>query len=303
VLGLIKVGVIMGGNSSERDISILTGEQFITHLDSSKYDIKEIIIDTPKDILKWAEEIDFALIALHGKNGEDGKVQALLEALDIPYSGSGIVGSALCMDKDMSKKVMKSVNILTPKWINIKSNDAINKELFRELSFPLIIKPNQGGASIGINIASNYTELLNYIEEAYKYDEEVLVEEYITGSEITCSMLKGEVIPIISINPNYKFFDYSSKYEEEGGASKEVVELSDNMMNRVKNIAKVCWNIFKLKSYARIDMIIREENIYVIEIDTLPGMTKTSLLPESARAYGLNFEELLDKLIIFSDKK
>lgn len=293
---MLRVGVIMGGDSTEREVSILSGEEFLKHLDNTKYIVKSVVINRPRDILKWADEIDYALIALHGKNGEDGKVQALLEALDIPYSGSGIVGSALCMDKDMSKKIMQSVNILTPKWVNLKSEQDINKELFKSLSYPLIVKPNQGGSSIGIDIANDYDELTKYITDAFKYDNEVLVEEYILGHEITCSMLKGEVIPVISINPNYKFFDFSSKYVEDG-AVEEVIELNSEMMKKVKKIAVICWDIFKLKSYARIDMIIKDENIYVIEINTLPGMTKYSLLPKSAQAYGLSFSQLIDELI------
>lgn len=292
---MLRVGVIMGGNSSERRISLLTGETFIENLDTSRYKIVKIVIEKPKEVLDYKDKIDIALLALHGKNGEDGKVQALLEALEIPYSGSGIASSAICLDKNMSKLVMKSQNISTPKWVVIKKEYQLDMSYFQGLEFPVIIKPNQGGSSIGIQIIYDIDKLEKAILETFRFDNEVIVEEWIDGKEITCSMIDGEIIPVISIKPTTIFYDYDSKYGENAHIC-TLANLEDKELSDVKIIAKKCWDLFQMKSYARIDLIIKEK-IYVIEINTLPGMTHYSHLPKSAEAMGLSYSNMLDQII------
>ena len=178
---MLRVGVIMGGDSSEREVSLLSGREFVKHLNKDKYEIVPIEIQKPKEVLDWAGKIDFALLALHGRNGEDGKVQALLEALEIPYSGSGVASSAICIDKNMSKLVLRSMGLLTPDWLLVRKDFEFHKDYFDGLSFPVIIKPNQGGSSIGISIAANYEEIKAGLEKAFVYDEEAIVEEWIHG--------------------------------------------------------------------------------------------------------------------------
>lgn len=293
---MLRVGVIMGGDSSERDVSLLSGKEFVKHLDQNKYQVIPIEISRPKEVLKWAGKIDFALLALHGRNGEDGKVQALLEALEIPYSGSGITSSAICIDKNMTKLIMKSMGIDTPDWVMVRKDFEVEKEHFEGLKLPLIIKPNQGGSSIGISIADSYKDIGKGLDEALRYDEEVIIEEWIQGDEITCSMMNGEIIPVLSIQPNMTYYDYNAKYSENDHVQK-VAQLNDAIAERLKAIGTKCWKLFRLKAYARIDMIIQGERIYVIEINTLPGMTRFSHLPKSAKAMGISYGEMLDKII------
>lgn len=293
---MLRIGVIMGGDSDERVVSLLTGEEFIKHLNQDKYEIIRVEINKPKDILGIVDKIDFALLALYGKNGEDGKVQALLEALEIPYSGSGVVGSAICMDKNMSKLIMKSQNIKTPKWVMVKKEYEMNQNYFVGIKTPVIIKPNQGGSSIGINIAKTYKDIEQNMEKSFLYDNEVIVEEMIKGKEITCSMINGEIIPVLSIQPNTMFYDYEAKYSE-NDAIQKIAILEEEVINEVRVIAEKCWSLFKLRAYARIDLMINEEGIYVIEINTLPGMTRYSHMPKSAKAMGMSYGELLDKII------
>lgn len=297
---MLRIGVIMGGDSSEREVSIMSGTEFIKHLDKSKYDVLPIVIDRPKDLLNYMNQMDVALLALHGKNGEDGRVQALLEALEIPYSGSGIVGSALCMDKNMSKLVMQTKHIDTPHWVLAKKNIPLDLQYFEGLTLPVIVKPNQGGSSIGIHVVDKLEAIIPAINDAFLYDEEVIVENYIKGQEITCSMLNGQVIPVLSIKPNVTFFNYEEKYAIDANHD-ELVQLETHIdteiLSQVSDVARLCWDIFNLKSYARIDMMVEHEKIYVIEINTLPGMTPYSLLPKSAHAMGLTYSQVLDNLI------
>ncbi|MEA4827311.1 MAG: D-alanine--D-alanine ligase [Clostridium sp.] len=294
----MQIGVIMGGVSSEKEISLMTGKEIIDNLDKNKYEVLPVPIDTKFQLIDRVKCLEFAFIALHGSFGEDGKVQAILDSLEVPYSGSGVLSSALCMDKGMSKKIFIAENIKTPKWVLIKKLSKIDYSKIEEIGYPLIIKPNSGGSSIGISIINNKYELEETLNKALKYDD-ILVEEFIKGQEITCCMLDGKVLPIIAINYKTDFFDYGSKYDAEK-SEEVIVELDGYLKNEVEKISLKCWESFDLKVYCRIDMIVKDDNVYVLEINTLPGMTKNSLLPKSAESYGLNFSELLDKIIEIS---
>lgn len=295
----MRVGVIMGGDSHERDISLLTGKEITKNLEPNKYEVIPICIKEQSDVIDKIKNIDFAFIALHGKFGEDGTIQAILESLNLQYTGSGILSSALCMDKDMSKRIFLAEDIKTPKWININKENYVDIRLLKDLNYPLIVKPNNGGSSIGTFIVHEPIELENIIHKALSYDSNIMIEEYIDGEEITCCVLNGEVLPIISIKANSKFFDYNSKYSKDGAIEKVAI-LEEEVRKKVEAIAIKCWKVFKLKSYGRIDMIIKNDEIYVLEINTLPGMTETSLFPKSAAAVGINFGSLLDKIIEYS---
>jgi D-alanine-D-alanine ligase len=294
----MKVGVIMGGVSSEREISLLSGKEICSNLDTEKYEVVEINIDHEEEVMLKTKGVDFAFIALHGSFGEDGRVQAVLENLKIPYSGSGVLSSALCMDKNLTKKLFKVENILTPDWVLVKDTK-FSYESVKALGFPMVVKPNSGGSSIGTFIVKSEDELRNAVEEALKYDSEILIEEYLQGEEITCCILNGKLLPIIGILPKDEFFNFSSKYNA-GGAEEIIVSYPKDITDRIMEIVETCWTVFKLKSYARIDIIIKRGKIYVLEINTLPGMTSNSLFPKSAKGCGISFTELLDKIIEYS---
>lgn len=294
----MKVGVIMGGVSSEREVSLLSGREICKNLNTEKYEVIGINIDSEAEVTEKVKGIDFAFIALHGGFGEDGRVQAILENLKIPYTGSGVLSSALCMDKNLTKKLFKVENILTPQWILVRDNE-INFKDVEPLGFPMVVKPNNGGSSIGTFIVKSEEELRAAVAEALKYDKEILIEEYLEGEEITCCILNGKLLPIIGILPKDEFFNFNSKYDA-GGAEEIIVSFPKDITDKILEIVETCWRVFKLKSYARIDIIIKRGKIYVLEINTLPGMTANSLFPKSAKGCGISFPELLDKIIEYS---
>lgn len=297
----MRIGVIMGGISSEREVSLKSGKEILRNLDKNKYEsVVPIVLDSKKDIFDKIKNIDFAFLALHGKFGEDGSIQAILESLNIPYSGCGVLTSAICMNKGLTKRIVKTEGILTPKWISIKDVKDIDYKKINKLGYPLFIKPNNGGSSIGAFLVKGEKGVYNAVAEGLKYDREVIIEEYIKGDEITSFVLNGEVLPTVLIEAKEgEFFDYASKYNK-GGAKEEAVFLSEKLQNKVNNISKTVWDIFDCKGYLRIDMIVRDETPYLLEVNTLPGMTKESLIPKSAKAKGMEYSELLDKMIEYS---
>lgn len=295
----MKIGVIMGGSSHEREISLLTGQEIINNLDRNKYEVIPIEISCKSELIKKAKEIDFAFIALHGSFGEDGTIQGTLETMGIPYSGSGVLASALCMDKDIAKRIFIAENITTPRWTVITKVQDLDYNKVKSLEYPLVVKPNNGGSSVGTYIVYKREELENAIIKCLNFTSEIIVEEYIKGEEITCPILGGNILPIISIKTKAEFFNYEAKYSDKD-TIEEIAILPKNLMEQVEKISIKIWKIFKLKSYARVDMIIKDERIYVLEINTLPGMTKNSLLPKSAAIANIEFKCLLDKIIEYS---
>ena len=276
----MKVGVIMGGISSEREISLQSGEQVLLNLNKDKYEeIIPIIIDSKSEVVEKIKGIDFAFLALHGKFGEDGTIQGLLETMGIPYSGCRVLPSAICMNKGLT------------------SVEEIDYKKIKELQYPVFIKPNNGGSSVATFLVRREDEVEMAVREGLKYDNEIIIEEYINGEEITSFVLNGEVFPTVSIKSKKgEFFDYASKYGE-NGAEEEIVLLEENLQEKINNISKKVWDILGCNSYARIDMIVSDGVPYLLEVNTLPGMTKQSLIPKSAKVRGLEFSELLDKII------
>ena len=297
----MKIGVIMGGISSEREISLKSGEQVIKNLNRNKYKkIIPIIINSKKEVIEKVKEIDFAFIALHGRFGEDGTIQAVLETMGIPYSGCGVLCSAISMNKGLTKQLLMSKGIETAPWITVKSVKDIDYEKISDIGYPIVIKPNNGGSSIATFLINNECEVECAVKKVLEYDDEVMIEKYIEGTEITSFILNGEVFPTVVIKANMgEFFDYKSKYEE-NGANEEVSFLDKELQKSINKISKSIWDVLGCKSYARIDMIISNNIPYFLEINTLPGMTESSLIPKSARARGYNFSELLDMIIEYS---
>ncbi|CEH35192.1 D-alanine--D-alanine ligase [Romboutsia lituseburensis] len=296
----MKIAVIMGGISSEREVSLNSGLGVYNNLDKNKYEVVKIILDDKMDIFtKLSSDIDFAFLALHGKFGEDGCIQSILETMDIPYSGCGPLTSALCMDKNMTKKILRDSNLPTAPWLLVKSIEEINYDKIDEIGYPVFIKPNCGGSSVATFFIHSKDEVLNAVKCGLEVDTSVMIEKYIPGGEYTSFVLNGEVFPTLSIKSNSEFFDYESKYSA-NGAIEEVVYLEEDLQNKINAISKTCWDVFNCKAYVRVDIIISNGVPYVLELNTLPGMTQTSLIPQSAKAKGIEFSELLDKIIEYS---
>lgn len=305
-----KVCILFGGNSIEREISILSKEQLVENLDPYKYDVVQIELPVQKNS-DWVKKLmyekpDIVLSALHGGIGENGSVQGLLECLNIPYVGSKVMSSAISMNKNMSKIIMRANYIPVVDDVFISKNDDIIKytEKIKKLGFPLIVKPNNGGSSIGVSIVNNYDELLLAITLVKDLKDDILVEKYIYGREATCGVLETdmglEVLSVldIDIQGSDKFYNFDAKYFNKNtkvGFSK----LPAYLQTMIREIARKVFTILECEGYAVVDMIIFEDEIYVIEINTLPGLTNKSIIPKVACKKS-SFEDFLDRLICFS---
>ena len=293
----MKVGVIMGGISSEREISLKSGKSIIENIDKNKYEVIPVVIDEKVDIINKVKDLDFALLALHGKFGEDGTVQSVLQTLDIPYSGCGPLTSALCMDKDLTKTVLEANGIRTARWLNVKSVEEIDYEAIENIGYPVFIKPTNGGSSVATFKIYDKEKVQEAVEEGLKWDIEVMIEEFIDGNEITCPVFDNKLFPVIAIKPKSDFFDYTQKYSE-NGADEVLVELEEDLYKEVKEMALKTYKVLKCEVYSRIDMIVNKGGTpYILEVNTLPGMTAASLFPKSAKGEGYSFSEFLDLII------
>lgn len=293
----MKVGVLMGGISSEREVSLKSGNSIMNYIDKNKYEVVPVVIDDKEDIINKVKGLDFALLALHGKFGEDGTVQSVLQTLDIPYSGCGPISSGLCMDKDLTKRVLLAHGIRTARWINVSSVDEIDYKYIEEMGYPVFVKPTNGGSSVATFKITCQEDIKEAVEEGLKWDSEVMIEEFVKGDEITCPVFDGKMLPVIAIKPNSDFFDYTQKYSADG-ADEFVIELEDKLQKEVESMALKTYKALKCQVYSRIDMIINGDGVpYILEVNTLPGMTSASLFPKSAAAVGINYSGLIDMII------
>ena len=313
----IRVALLFGGISDEREVSLKTANQIYKALNKNKYKIFKY--DLKFDLKKFLSDslnkkFDLVFPALHGPFGEDGKLQGMLDILGIPYIFSKTLASALAMDKILTKQIFQANNILTAKYLSIFKTDYnktdYNKNVLdktqKELGEKTIIKPSNSGSSIGINIAENKKELEKYIQQAFKYSHKILVEKFINGRELSVAVIgnkRPRALPVIEIIPKIsKFFDYKAKYKK--GGSREVcpAKISDKVKNNVQKIALKVYKIIGCKDIARIDFILEKgsDKLYCLEVNTIPGMTPASLAPKAAKADGMKFSDFLDKLILGS---
>lgn len=298
-----KVAVLMGGRSSEREISIKTGRQISQALTGEGYEVKEI--DPAGALVKDLKNFqpDVVFIALHGKYGEDGTIQGLLELLGFPYTGSGVLSSALCMDKVIAKKVMSYEDIPTPSFqvITEQLEQGTGERLIKDFGLPLVVKPARQGSAIGVSIVKEAGELEKALTEALKYDQAVLVEECIDGIELTASVLgtkNPRVLPLIEIVSETEFYDYTAKYSP--GMSHHIIpaRISPEAATKVGELALRTYKAMDCRQLARVDFMLNSEGEpFVLETNTIPGMTETSLFPDSAKAAGISFTELISLLV------
>jgi len=299
----LKIGVIAGGISSEREISLLTGDNIYRSLSALGYNV--IFIDPKNDFLPELKKINIAFLALHGKYGEDGTIQGLLEFMEIPYTGSGVLGSAIAINKLLSKKIMAYENILTPDYVDLdydKNKDFTDvKNLIKgKLSFPLIVKPNSEGSTIGVNIAKDYKQLENAIKSASRYDNKILIERYISGRELTVGIIgSGPIaLPIIEIKTRSGFYDYKAKYVKKTTEYIVPAMLDKKVYKQISDTAVRCHSAFECSGISRVDFILdRDNNSYAFELNTMPGMTSTSLVPKAARAADISFDHLVEIIL------
>lgn len=289
-----KVGVLYGGLSSERNISIKSGKAVLKAL--KKLKINACGIDVNGNVTEKIKKakIDIAYMALHGPMGEDGSMQGLLEIMGIPYTGCGVFASSASMDKDVSKKLFKCAQINTPEWIALKKYEPVPKIS----KYPVVVKPVSQGSAIGITVVKKFSEFEKAAKEAFKYDNQIIIEQFIKGKEITAGIINGQAMPVIEIVPKGKFYDYKSKYDK--GGSKHIIpaRISKKAENTAKKYAKIIFETFKCRAICRVDMIVdKNDKVWVLENNTIPGMTETSLFPDAAKKMNLNFEKLVLKIL------
>ncbi|RPH43108.1 MAG: D-alanine--D-alanine ligase [Desulfobulbaceae bacterium] len=309
----MRVALLAGGTSGEREVSLNGAAEVERSLDPERFQVRRY--DPATDLARLvndATEIDFAFILLHGLQGEDGTVQGLLELLGIPYQGSGVLGSAIAMDKDLSKVLFRQYGLPVADSIVIRPSEPFSPgEIVDQLGLPLVVKPVREGSSLGLTIARTPAELQAGIDSAKKHDRLVMIEQYIKGREITAAVLGNDeltALPLIEIIPGegFEFFDYTAKYQ--AGASKEIcpAPLSPEQTATAQKLALEAHSALRLRGYSRTDMILDAAgNFFLLESNTIPGMTSTSLLPQAAAQYGLSFPQFLDRLIAlaFEDRK
>ncbi len=300
----LRVALLSGGRSGEREVSLKGGEEVFKALDQSKYDVTRY--DPATDLEKVAADaakIDMAFILLHGPFGEDGTMQGFLDMLGIPYQGAGVLGSAMAMDKNIAKVMYRQAGLTVPDWVMAEKADIGSpEEIIDQLGLPVVIKPLHQGSSLGMSIPNSAEEVKEGLRTAFEFDNQVMVEKFIRGREITGGVLGNDeltALPLVEIIPgeDFQFFDYEAKYQP--GASKEVcpADFDSETTAKAQEYALTAHRTLNLEVYSRTDMIVNEEGIFVLETNTIPGMTPTSLLPQAAAAHGLDFSAFLDRLI------
>lgn len=326
----MRVAVIFGGTSAERDVSIASGAQVIKALRSAGHDT--IAIDTVRGLLNPQEEqrlldwnvaetlpdlsalartasmsalsltqipqigtVDVAFLTLHGGAGEDGTMQAMLDLAAIPYTGSGHAASAMAMDKDISKRLFRAAGVPTADWIMAPVEA---DEVRHSLGYPLIVKPNKQGSTVGLSVVKDARALESAIELAYRFDDEVMIERYVPGREFTVGILDQDALAVGEIIPAAgDIFDYASKYQKGGATETFPARLSPEMTQRAQDLARRAHQALKLRGYSRIDFRMEANGeFWCLEANTSPGMTATSLLPQSAKAVGIAFPELCERI-------
>lgn len=309
-----KVAVLLGGRSTEREISLRSGEAVYQALLAKGYEV--VKIDVADDIAEQLKQVkpQVAFIALHGKYGEDGTIQGLLELLGIPYTGSGVLSSALCINKIYTKKFLVYEGISTAKFqtftareIRDKGSDGAVADIIANLGLPVVIKPASQGSTIGIQFVRTEEQLAPALAEALKYDPDLLVEQMIEGMEVTASILGDDppqALPLIEIVSATGVYDYQSKYTV--GLSEHIIppRLPAEIQDNIKNLAVRTYQVLGCQGLARIDFMVAADGTpYVLEANTAPGLTATSLYPDAARAVGIEFPELVEILLENALKK
>ncbi len=297
----VRVGVVMGGVSSERDVSLRSGEAVGAALTAIGYSVEMIDLGPGSDALETlsGSDIDVAFLALHGKQGEDGCIQGVLEVLGIPYTGSGVLASALCMDKLKSKELFRLHNIPTAPYYSLDRSELSSiREAHGSFGFPVVVKPRREGSSVGVAKVNDWDQLSAAVESAFIYDESILVERFVAGKEVAVAVLDGEVLGAIEVETNGDMYDYEAKYQSSATRYHQPARLAEARIQGLLNIAERSVQALDIRGAARVDMIVTEGmNEYVLEVNTLPGLTENSLLPKIAAKAGYSFSALCDAIL------
>lgn len=295
----------MGGMSAERDISLRSGKAVYDALIQKGYSVTQI--DVGKDVYAKLikKKIDIAFIALHGKYGEDGAIQGLLEIMGIPYTGSGVLSSAVCANKVLAKKIFMLNRIPTPAFMSLGAKELKRMGVesfisgFKVPGSPLIVKPNSQGSTIGVTVVKNKSGLAKAVKKAFRYDDTVVIERFVKGRELTVGILNGRALPVIEIRPKSGIYDFKAKYTKGMTEYIAPVQLPKTVEKKVNNVALKAFDSLGCYGAARVDIMLDYKNRpYVLEVNTIPGMTELSLLPKAAFCAGISFTELVEEILV-----
>ena len=297
-----RIGVLMGGTSAERDVSLRSGQAVATALQAAGHDVASVVLGAGSSVLEVLAKarLDVAFLALHGRLGEDGCVQGILEVLGIPYTGSGVLASALAMDKLKAKELFRLHNVPTPPYYELTAAQARSgvEETHGSFGYPAVVKPRREGSSIGVTLVEDRRQLVAAIETALEYDDSVLVERFIRGREIAVGLLGERVLGAIEIAPKRPLYDFEAKYTPGMSDYFLPARVSATRMRGVLNLAERAAAALGTRGVCRVDLLVTEGmNEYVLEVNTLPGMTPTSLLPKIAAAAGFDFVSLCETML------
>jgi D-alanine-D-alanine ligase len=292
-----RIVVLMGGLSAEREVSLRTGTAVLRALQESGLDAVGLDAghDLPARLRELAAEVVF--ISLHGRFGEDGTVQGLLELLQIPYTGSGVLASSVAMNKLVTKQLLLHHGVDTPTCVAYRAGDDQAALLAAQQSYPLVVKPAREGSTIGVSIVEDAVGLQAGLVEALRHDSLVLVEEFIAGAEVTVGVLGDQPLPVIQVVPKGGFYDYQSKYTPGQTEYLLPAPLPAEILDRLQTAAVAACRALGCRGAARVDFIVRGDRLFCLEVNTIPGMTETSLLPKAAAAAGINFRELVLRIL------
>jgi D-alanine-D-alanine ligase len=287
----LKMGVLLGGLSSERDVSLRTGAAVVKALQSKGYDVRAIDVGRDVAVQLTKDPVDVAFIALHGRYGEDGCIQGLLESLFIPYTGSGVLSSAAAMDKVFTKRIFKQEGIPIADHV-VLAKGATVAAADLPFGFPCVVKPSREGSSVGVTIVHDASELAPALAEASKHAGEVLIERYVKGREINVAVLEGKALGAIEIRSSREFYDYTAKYTPGMTQYLYPAPLPPDLYATVCEVGAAAHRALGCEGASRADLIITDTDMIVLEVNTLPGMTETSLLPKIAAGQGIDFPSL-----------
>lgn len=291
-----KIALLSGGDSEERDISIKSGLAVYQALKNLNYEVS--LIDPKNSNLCSLVNFDAAFICLHGKNGEDGKVQSLLELLKVPFTGSASTASMLAMNKFYSKLIWNDRALKTPQFLILNETNLDYKKIITKLGDPFIVKPSSSGSSFGINLVKNKDDLISAFTDAFKYDSIVIAEEFIVGREFTVSILGNKSLGVLEISSKNDFYDYNAKYVSNETVFSKPTDLNPTVLEEMENVALSAFTSIGCRGWGRVDfMMDKEFNLHLIEVNTVPGMTDHSLFPLAARHAGLSFEQTVHHIV------
>jgi D-alanine-D-alanine ligase len=299
-----KIGVLMGGLSSEREVSVASGNAILSALREKGY--HPVAIDVGRDAAEKlrGQAVEMAFIALHGRFGEDGAIQGMLEVMGIPYTGSGILASALGMNKTVSKQAFRARGLLVGPYEVVYAGDAARAgAVIEQLQFPVVVKPHAEGSSVGISLVFRKEEVAPALELAFEYGAEILIEKFIKGKEVQVGILGNRALGAIEIVPKRAFYDYKAKYEKGMSDHFFPARIPEAVYERTLEAGLAAHRAIGCRGYSRVDFIIDDGGApYILEVNTLPGMTATSLLPEIAKGAGISFPDLVEEILSLAVK-